>query len=168
MAGPPPVSPSHVGARDSDLTIFAFLRRPRRKNVEPPGSCWAASQQAEEQASQHRSTVRGDGSRPCTLWWSLCAPPHLKARRPSACIISYCTRPKAAIYPQRLTVNCICRTAAQFCYAGRCPRPWPPEGRLVGPGYRYTRGRVNTITMRTHRVHASAHLRLCPGGGRDR
>ena len=29
-----------------------------------------------------------------------------------------------------LTVNCICRTAARFCYAGRCPRPWPPEGQM--------------------------------------
>ena len=30
-----------------------------------------------------------------------------------------------------LTVNCICRTAARFCYAGRCPRPWPPGGQIV-------------------------------------
>ena len=29
-----------------------------------------------------------------------------------------------------LTVNCICRTTARFCYAGRCPRPWPPEGQM--------------------------------------
>ena len=32
---------------------------------------------------------------------------------------------------QQLTVNCICRTAARFCYAGRCPRPWPPEGQTT-------------------------------------
>ena len=35
-----------------------------------------------------------------------------------------------------LTVNCICRTAARFCYAGRCPRPWPPEGQMVYVGIR--------------------------------
>ena len=29
-----------------------------------------------------------------------------------------------------LTVNCMCRAAARFCYAGRCPRPWPPEGQM--------------------------------------
>ena len=29
-----------------------------------------------------------------------------------------------------LTVNCICRAAARFCYEGRCLRPWPPEGQM--------------------------------------
>ena len=68
-----------------------------------------------------------------------------------------------------LTLNCIFRTAVRFFYAGRCPRPCPPEGQM---GLQYSicalahsRAKKSTPTPGVHQTLYPPLIRPWPVGG---